>query len=332
MQLVEQHTHPLLDLTYRRLQEEKKQKLAQLRRYQEEREQQLARSLEAANRANWDNWSVRGDVISSSVNAMKTVETEPSFKPLPPGSQGPTAHGSLPEEPQLVEVSARRGEDLPVLSRPPALCQPSRPSADGLVPRSSAGSGVRAALARPRRSLRRAASRQSCRFSRQLEARTGRDRSGPRPLLRHRRSAGSASAAATAAGASRPHPLLRDVREPASILLLRCRRSGSPVRWRSRPSTWTPIPRSGSERSLRRTLLWHADASRPRRTCRGRRRSASSSECPVSVSERLCRPTASDGNVDAEIVIPALSRWQCTTTTCTCAAPALSHAATACRV
>lgn len=61
MQLVEQHTHPLLDLTYRRLQEEKKQKLAQLRRYQEEREQQLARSLEAANRANWDNWSDRKD-------------------------------------------------------------------------------------------------------------------------------------------------------------------------------------------------------------------------------------------------------------------------------
>jgi LPS O-antigen subunit length determinant protein (WzzB/FepE family) len=66
MQLVEQHTHPLLDLTYRRLQEEKKQKFAQLRRYQEEREQQLARSLEAANRANWDNWSVRVGEISLS--------------------------------------------------------------------------------------------------------------------------------------------------------------------------------------------------------------------------------------------------------------------------
>lgn len=57
--LVEQHTHPLLDFTYTRLQEEKEQKLAQLRRYQEERERELARSLEAARRASWRNWAVR---------------------------------------------------------------------------------------------------------------------------------------------------------------------------------------------------------------------------------------------------------------------------------
>ncbi|GAA5871887.1 hypothetical protein JCM3774_000719 [Rhodotorula dairenensis] len=61
MQLVEEHTHPLLDYTYARLEDEKKQKLEQLRRYQEEREDQLARSLESARRANWANWSDRKD-------------------------------------------------------------------------------------------------------------------------------------------------------------------------------------------------------------------------------------------------------------------------------
>lgn len=336
MQLVEQHTHPLLDLTYRRLQEEKKQKLAQLRRYQEEREQQLARSLEAANRANWDNWSVRVDQISFSVTPMSTAETEPSFELLlPPGSQGPTAYGSLPQEPQLVEVPARRGEDLPILPRPPALCQPSRPAADGLVSRSSAGSDFRAALARSRRSLRRAASRESCTCARHLEARTGRDRGGSRPLLRHRRSAGSASAPTTTVTASRPYPLLRHVRQPPSSLLLRCRRSGSCVRRRSRPSSWTPILRSRSRRSLRRPLLRHANASQPSRTCsehrRRRHRNSGSSKCPISVSDRLERPTAVDGDVDAEIELLALSRRQ-RTSAGTCTAPALSNAATACQV
>lgn len=59
MHLAEEETHPLIDYTYGRLQDEKKQKLKQLRRYQEEREEQLARSLESARRANWANWSVR---------------------------------------------------------------------------------------------------------------------------------------------------------------------------------------------------------------------------------------------------------------------------------
>ncbi|GAA5981247.1 hypothetical protein JCM10908_004037 [Rhodotorula pacifica] len=61
MELVEQQTHPLLAFTYDRLQDEKKQKLAQLKRYQDRREQELTRSLEAARRAGWEQWSDRKD-------------------------------------------------------------------------------------------------------------------------------------------------------------------------------------------------------------------------------------------------------------------------------
>lgn len=56
--MVEERTHPLLELTYNRLREEKAQKLEQLKRYHEEREMELGRLMDARLTASWRQWAV----------------------------------------------------------------------------------------------------------------------------------------------------------------------------------------------------------------------------------------------------------------------------------
>ncbi|BGP28510.1 hypothetical protein JCM10296v2_000245 [Rhodotorula toruloides] len=61
LRMVEERTHPLLELTYNRLREEKAQKLEQLKRYHEEREGELGRLMDARLTASWRQWADRKD-------------------------------------------------------------------------------------------------------------------------------------------------------------------------------------------------------------------------------------------------------------------------------
>ncbi|GAA5924904.1 hypothetical protein JCM3775_006314 [Rhodotorula graminis] len=60
---VEDRSHPLLDLAYRRLQEEKGERLERLRRYQEEREKELGVLLEKRIQASWRQWADNKDAL-----------------------------------------------------------------------------------------------------------------------------------------------------------------------------------------------------------------------------------------------------------------------------
>ncbi|GAA5827267.1 hypothetical protein JCM11251_001200 [Rhodosporidiobolus azoricus] len=76
--LVEGRTHPLLDLTYRQLEEEKAEKLAQLRTYQAEREKELGLLADARIRASWRQWAERKDTLRTQLY----LENHKSLKDL----------------------------------------------------------------------------------------------------------------------------------------------------------------------------------------------------------------------------------------------------------
>lgn len=61
---VEDRSHPLLDIAYQRLREEKADRLERLRRYQDEREKELELMLDKRLQASWRQWAVRVPLLA----------------------------------------------------------------------------------------------------------------------------------------------------------------------------------------------------------------------------------------------------------------------------
>ncbi|BGP21356.1 hypothetical protein Rt10032_c01g0070 [Rhodotorula toruloides] len=87
LRMVEERTHPLLELTYNRLREEKALKLEQLKRYHEERERELGRLMEARLTASWRQWADRKDrsrmdLYLENHSSLKSVIAEERIYPF----------------------------------------------------------------------------------------------------------------------------------------------------------------------------------------------------------------------------------------------------------
>ncbi|GAA6051897.1 hypothetical protein JCM3770_006563 [Rhodotorula araucariae] len=84
---VEDRSHPLLDIAYQRLRDEKAERLERLRRYQDEREKELALMLDKRMQASWRQWADQKDALRMKLylenhNSLKELIAEEKVYPF----------------------------------------------------------------------------------------------------------------------------------------------------------------------------------------------------------------------------------------------------------